>query len=65
MRKLRLSLASLAMVALDGALMLKPSRMTADNEGDNEQSKIQIGFAIAPIKNMNLLRKEPFAGGVG
>ncbi len=55
--------AALGLVALVGMLLISPSRGRADDP-DNEQSKIQIGFAVAPVP-LNLNGKNRDLVGLG
>ena len=55
--------AALGLVALVGMLLISPSRGQADDP-NNEQSKIQIGFAVAPVP-LNLNGKNRDLVGLG
>src|SRR5262245_30337710 len=60
------SLASVFAVAIAGSLILVPSKVKADKDesGLDENSKIQIGFAITPVR-LNLQGKNPALVGLG
>jgi hypothetical protein len=55
--------AAVGLVALVGILLISPARGRADDP-DNEQSKIQIGFAVAPVP-LNLTGKNHELVGLG
>src|SRR5262245_11962405 len=71
MKKIPVSFASLLTAAVVGALLLLPSHLRADKGQqavddlqDDENSMIQVGFAIAPVK-LDLRGKNPALVGRG